>query len=93
MECIDYESTGVCHSNSILVLWFEFLGPTRFVDTINGVTIRSLGDVAAAFAQPAKHDVIMLEGIGLPIVLRRTDVLSANPRIMKNYGIASDRNL
>ena len=66
---------------------------TGIVDTINGVTIRSLGDVAAAFAQPAKHDVIILEGIGLPIVLRRADVLSANPRIMKNYGIASDRNL
>ncbi|NBZ96278.1 MAG: serine protease [Proteobacteria bacterium] len=66
---------------------------TGIVDTINGVTIRSLGDVAAAFAQPAKHDVIMLEGIGLPIVLRRADVLSANPRIMKNYGIASERNL
>lgn len=66
---------------------------TGIVDTINGVTIRSLGDVAAAFAQPAKHDAIMLEGIGLPIVLRRADVLSANPRIMKNYGIASDRNL
>ena len=47
MECIDYESTGVCHSNSILVLWFEFLGPTRFVDTINGVGLllhRCLGN-------------------------------------------------
>jgi len=66
---------------------------TGIVDTINGVTIRSLNDVAAAFAQPARHDVIMLEGIGLPVVLKRADVLSANPRIMKNYGIASDRNL
>lgn len=66
---------------------------TGIVDTINGMTIRSLDDVATAFAQPAKHDVIMLEGIGLPIVMKRADVLSANPRIMKNYGIASDRNL
>jgi S1-C subfamily serine protease len=66
---------------------------TGIVDTINGMTIRSLDDVSAAFAQPARHDVIMLEGIGLPIVLKRADVLSANPRIMKNYGIAADRNL
>jgi S1-C subfamily serine protease len=65
---------------------------TGIVDTINGVTIRSLDDVAAAFARPARHDVIMLEGIGLPIVLKRADVLSANPRILRNYGIASDRN-
>jgi len=63
------------------------------VDTINGMSIRSLDDAAAAFAQPSKYDVIMLEGIGLPIVLKRADVLSANPRIMKNYGIASDRRL
>jgi S1-C subfamily serine protease len=66
---------------------------TGIVDTINGVTIRSLNDVAAAFAQPAKHDVIMLEGIGLPIVLKRADVLTANPRIMRNYGVTSDRRL
>lgn len=66
---------------------------TGIVDTINDMKIRSLDDVAAAFAQPAKHDVIMLEGIGLPIVMKRDDILSANPRIMKNYGVASDRNL
>jgi S1-C subfamily serine protease len=65
---------------------------TGIVDTINGVTIRSLDDVATAFARPAKHDVIMLEGIGLPIVLKRAEVLAANARIMKNYGIPSDRN-
>jgi S1-C subfamily serine protease len=66
---------------------------TGIVDTINGVPIRSLEDAAAAFAKPTGHDVIMLEGIGLPIVLKRADVVSANPRIMKNYGIASDHNL
>ena len=63
------------------------------VDTINGAPIRSLDDAAAAFAEPAVDDVIMLEGTGLPIVLKRADVLSAKPRIMKNYGITSDRNL
>lgn len=66
---------------------------TGIVDTINGVPIRSLKEVAAAFAKPTEYDVIMLEGIGLPIVLKRAEVLTANPRIMKNYGIASDHNL
>jgi hypothetical protein len=66
---------------------------TGIVDTINGVPIRSLEDAAAAFAKPTEYDVIVLEGIGLPIVLKRAEVLTANPRIMKNYGIASDHNL
>lgn len=66
---------------------------TGIVDTINGVPIRSLEDAASAFDLPAEHDVIMLEGIGLPIVLKRSEVLLAKPRIMKSYGIASDRNL
>jgi len=66
---------------------------TGIVETINGSPIRSLNDAAEAFSQPADHDVIMLEGTGLPIVLKRSDVLSARPRIMENYGISSDRNL
>jgi len=66
---------------------------TGIVDTINGKHIGSLNDVAEAFALPVDHDVIILEGLGLPIVLKRADVIPANPRIMKNYGIASDRNL
>lgn len=66
---------------------------TGIVDTINGKHIGSLNDVAEAFTLQVDHDVIILEGLGLPIVLKRADVIPANPRIMKNYGIASDRNL
>jgi hypothetical protein len=35
----------------------------------------------------------MLEGDGVPIVLKREDVVKATPRILKNYGITSDWNL
>jgi hypothetical protein len=66
---------------------------TGIVDSINGKQIGSLDDVAAAFAMPVDHDVILLEGLGLPIVLKRAEVIPANARIMKNYGITSDRNL
>lgn len=62
------------------------------VDEINGKKIRSLADVAAAFDTPAKFDVIRLEGNGVPIVLRREDVLKANPRIMERYGIPKLRH-
>lgn len=63
------------------------------VDTINGKKIRSLSDVAAALDEPARYDVVILEGDGVPIVLNREEVLKANPRIMQTYGIPSPRNL
>ena len=66
---------------------------TGIVESINGRKIRSLADVCEAFAAPATHDVIVLEGNGVPIVLKREDVVKATPRILKNYGISSDRNL
>ena len=66
---------------------------TGIVESINGKKIRSLADVGEAFTAPATHDVIILEGDGVPIVLKRGDVVKATPRILKNYGITSDRNL
>lgn len=62
------------------------------VDEINGKKIRSLADVAAAFDAPATFDVIRLEGNGAPLVLRREEVLKANPRIMERYGVPFPRN-
>ena len=50
-------------------------------------------DVAAALDEPARYDVVILEGDGVPIVLNREEVLKANPRIMQTYGIPSPRNL
>jgi S1-C subfamily serine protease len=66
---------------------------TGIVDTINGHKIRSLSDVRAALNQPARYDVVVLDGIGVPIVLNRSEVLKADPRIMHNYGIRSLQNL
>ena len=63
------------------------------VDSINGRKIRSLADVSTAFDQPAHYDVVILEGIGSPIVLGREAALKANPRIMQTYSIPSPRNL
>jgi len=63
------------------------------VDSINGRKIRSLADVAAAFDQPVRYDVVIEDGVGEPIVLNRGEVLKANPRIMKAYGITTPRNL
>ena len=63
------------------------------VDSINGRKIHSLADVSAAFDQPALYDVVILDGIGAPIVLSREEALKANPRIMLTYGIPSPRNL
>jgi hypothetical protein len=66
---------------------------TGIVDTINGRKILSLGDAAEAFSTPSTYDVIVLQGNGLPIVLKRSDENESRPRIMKNYGISEDRNL
>jgi S1-C subfamily serine protease len=63
------------------------------VDTINGRKIRSLADVRAALDQPARYDVMIMDGVGVPIVLNREESLKANPRIMENYGIHSLQNL
>jgi S1-C subfamily serine protease len=62
------------------------------VDTINGKKIRSLEDAAEAFREPSKYDVIILEGNGVPIVLKRSQVLAAEQRILQNYGIPSPSN-
>jgi hypothetical protein len=55
--------------------------------------IQNLADVRGAFATPAKHDVIILSGNGVPIVLKREDVLKADPSIMEKYGIPAAENL
>ena len=63
------------------------------VDSINGRKIRSLADVKDAFGAPASFDVITLTGLGVPIVLKREDVLKADPRILSRYGVPSPLNL
>ena len=63
------------------------------VDTINGKTIRSLQDAKEAFELPSNYDVITLMGNGVPIVLKRSEVLKSTPRILESYRIPSSENL
>lgn len=63
------------------------------VDAINGKTIRSLQDAKEAFALPANYDIITLMGNGVPIVLKRAEVLKSTPRILEHYRIPSSENL
>ena len=57
------------------------------VRSVNGRPIRSMEDLNQAFQEPSLYDVIVLEGLGAPIVLERSLVTSADQRIMKNYGL------
>lgn len=63
------------------------------VSSINGHRIRSLEDIQKAFSEPRKRDVIILEGLGVPIVLDRKAVIEATPRIMRNYGLKAAARL
>ncbi len=63
------------------------------VDKINGQPIRSLQDVAAAFAQPGEFHVIELLGEGRPVVLERSALEEASKRISQRYGVTIDQNL
>lgn len=63
------------------------------VDEVNGVKIKTLDDLAAAFAKPSEQYVIKLIGNGRPIVLERHAIESARQRIMGRYNVLSEQNL
>ncbi len=63
------------------------------VDKINGRNIRSLQDVASAFAEPGEFHVIELLGEGRPIVLDRSTLAEAGERIKQRYRVISEQNL
>lgn len=63
------------------------------VESINGEAIRSIDDVATAFAKPMEHHVISFVGDERPIVLERGLVAEARPRILERYGVTSEQNL
>ncbi len=63
------------------------------VDEVNGVKMRTLNDLAAAFAKPADYYVIKLIGEGRPIVLERKAVDAAHDRINSRYNVLKDQNL
>lgn len=63
------------------------------VDKINGQRIKSLDDVAAAFAQPGEFHVIEILGEGRPIVLERSALAEAGERIRQRYRVTTEQNL
>jgi S1-C subfamily serine protease len=63
------------------------------VNSVNGKTIRTLQDLAAALDEPSERYVINLEGEGRPLVLDSKMIQEAQERIKKRYNIKADRYL
>jgi len=65
----------------------------NIVSKINGKEIRTLQDVAAAFAEEGQFHVVELLGEGRPIVLDRAALPEAEERIRQRYGVTNPQNL
>jgi S1-C subfamily serine protease len=72
-----------------------YLAPYRgaIVDEINGKKIRTLDELAEAFAQGPNQLVIRMIGDGPPLVLDRNKVEAARERIKTRYNVAKEQNL
>ncbi|MBA3762330.1 MAG: trypsin-like peptidase domain-containing protein [Chthoniobacterales bacterium] len=72
-----------------------YLQPYRagIVDEVNGEKIRTLEDLAKAFAQTTDRFVIRMIGDGPPLVLDRTEVDAARDRIKRRYNVVKEQNL
>jgi len=72
-----------------------YLAPYRgsIVDQINGKKIRTLEDLAKAFAEAPERFVINLIGDGPPLVLDPKQVEAARDRIKRRYNVVKEQNL
>jgi PDZ domain len=72
-----------------------YLAAYRFniVDEINDQKIRTLNDLAKAFAATPERFVIKMIGDGPPLVLDPKQVESARERIKKRYNVSKEQNL
>jgi S1-C subfamily serine protease len=72
-----------------------YLAPYRggIVDEINGKKIRTLDELANAFAETSEHFVIRMIGDGPPLVLDRNKVEAARDRIKTRYNVLKEQNL
>ena len=72
-----------------------YLAPYRggIVDEINGKKIRTLDELAKAFAESPDRLVIRMIGDGPPLVLDRKQVETARERIMTRYNVLKEQNL
>jgi len=72
-----------------------YLAPYRggIVDEVNGKKIRTLDELANAFAQSPEQIVIRMIGDGPPLVLNRSQVEAARERIKMRYNVLREQNL
>lgn len=72
-----------------------YLAPFRYsiVDEMNGQKIRTLEDLAKAFAAPADRFVIKMIGDGPPLVLDPKRADAARERIKTRYNVLVEQNL
>ena len=72
-----------------------YLGEFReqIVDEINDKKIKTLKDVAAAFAEKPEFYVVKFIGAGRPLVLERAAVEAARERIKARYNVTEEQNL
>jgi hypothetical protein len=73
----------------------SYLGSYRgeIVDEVNGKKIRTLDELAEAFAQAPERLVIRMIGEGPPLVLDRSKVEAARERIKTRYNVLKEQNL
>lgn len=72
-----------------------YLTPYRasIVDEVNGAKIKTLDDLAKAFAETPDRFVIRMLGDGPPLVLDRKEVEAARERIKSRYNVVTEQNL
>ena len=72
-----------------------YLSPYRggIVDEVNGKKIRTLDELASAFAESPDRLVIRMIGDGPPLVLNRSQVEAARERIKTRYNVLKEQNL
>lgn len=63
------------------------------VDEVNGRKIRTLDELADAFAQSPERLVIRMIGDGPPLVLNRSQIEAARERIKTRYNVLKEQNL
>jgi S1-C subfamily serine protease len=72
-----------------------YLAPYRggIVDEVNGKKVRTLDELANAFAESPEQLVIRMIGDGPPLVLNRSQVEAARERIKTRYNVLKEQNL
>src|SRR4026208_499235 len=72
-----------------------YLSPYRggIVDEVNAKKVRTLDELASAFAESSERLVIRMIGAGPPLVLNRSQVEAARERIKTRYNVLKEQSL